>query len=91
METAILHKLGISLTGMLTLIAVSAEADTFGNGANAFTIDFVNIGNPGNQVIGGHLSATDTTPRGSVTCPIITAWRLPRFHRFGSTRQRTSE
>ncbi len=34
--------------GGLALIATSVQADTFGSGANAFTIDFVTIGNPGN-------------------------------------------
>jgi hypothetical protein len=41
------HIFGITLTGVLALI-LPARADTFGSGANAFTIDFVDIGNPGN-------------------------------------------
>ena len=39
-------------------IRPSAQADTFGSGANTFTIDFVNIGNTGN--------AADTTGYGAV-------------------------
>jgi hypothetical protein len=46
----------------ILLLSVSARGDTFGSGANAFNIDFVTIGNPGN--------AADTTgdpnPAGSV-------------------------
>ena len=41
-------KLGTTLAGVLALIVTSAHADTFGSGGNAFTIDFVNIGNLGN-------------------------------------------
>src|SRR6185503_11921220 len=41
-------RLGIMLIGVLALIGMPAKADTFGTGANAFTIDFVSIGNPGN-------------------------------------------
>lgn len=48
MRNAPCKKLGITLTGVLALIGVSAKADTFGSGANAFTIDFVDIGNAGN-------------------------------------------
>jgi formylglycine-generating enzyme len=33
---------------ILTLCAADAYADRFGTGANSFTIDFVDIGNPGN-------------------------------------------
>ena len=41
-------KLGITLAGVLALTVVCANADTFGSGANAFTIDFADIGNAGN-------------------------------------------
>ncbi len=41
-------------TGLLALTAATVHADTFGSGGNAFTIDFVTIGNPGN--------ANDPTP-----------------------------
>ena len=44
------HKLRIALAGVLALTVASACADTFGSGVNAFTIDFVTIGNPGNPV-----------------------------------------
>jgi len=39
-------------------ITPSAQADTFGSGANTFTIDFVTVGNPGNE--------NDTTGFGGV-------------------------
>lgn len=55
-------KLGITLAGVLALTITSARADLFGSGGNAFTIDFVTIGNAGN--------VADTTgspnPAGSV-------------------------
>ncbi len=41
-------KLGLTLAGVLALVVTSARADSFGSGGNAFTIDFVNIGNAGN-------------------------------------------
>jgi len=36
--------------GLLALTAATVHADTFGSGGNAFTIDFVTIGNAGNAV-----------------------------------------
>jgi|GEM_PF-6053598 len=36
--------------GVLALLTVNVHADTFGSGGNAFTIDFVPIGNAGNPV-----------------------------------------
>ena len=41
-------KLGCMLVGVMAFSALVAKADTFGSGANVFTIGFVNIGNPGN-------------------------------------------
>ena len=41
-------KFGTVLAGVLALIEVSAKADIFGSGGNAFTIDFVNVVNAGN-------------------------------------------
>lgn len=42
-------KLKIGTTIMATVfMAVGAQADSFGSGANAFSLDFVNIGNAGN-------------------------------------------
>jgi hypothetical protein len=43
-----LGKLGMMLGGGLVLSGVIAEADTFGTGANGFTLDFVAVGNAGN-------------------------------------------
>ena len=42
------RNLGITLAGVLALTIPAAYADSFGSGGNAFTIDFVAIGNPGN-------------------------------------------
>ena len=47
MKTTASRQLGIALAGALALI-LPARADTFGSGANTFTIDFVEIGHPGN-------------------------------------------
>ena len=47
-----LHKLGITLAGVLALIVSPANAttivETFGTGGNAFTVPFLPIGNAGN-------------------------------------------
>lgn len=44
-----LRTLSVPLCGVLSLFPASPVfADTFGTGANEFTIDFVSIGNPGN-------------------------------------------
>ena len=42
--------LGITLAGVLALTVTAARADSFGGEANAFTIDFVSIGDAGNPV-----------------------------------------
>jgi hypothetical protein len=62
----------LSVNGYLPVIAVvcvlaafgtcNARADTFGSGANQFSIDFVTIGNPGNPPD----TAGDPNPAGSV-------------------------
>ena len=48
MKNALFRTLEITILSALGLFRFSAEADTFGIGANGFSIDFVNIGNPGN-------------------------------------------
>ena len=53
-------RLWITLVGIFVFVGAHAKADTFGSGANSFTIDFVNIGNPGN----GNDAAFDNTPPG---------------------------
>ena len=58
-------KLGFTLTGVLAL-SVTSYADVFGSGANAFTIDFVNIGNPGNAKDTGAGGGTSSAPYGGV-------------------------
>jgi len=44
-QTLAIAALGLSL-GIMT--SMHASADSFGNGSNTFTIDFVNVGDPGN-------------------------------------------
>jgi hypothetical protein len=57
----------IQLTLSLAALAVSAQAQsllqTFGNGANQFSMDFVTIGNPGNAAD----TSGDPNPAGSVS------------------------
>ena len=60
-------RLGITLAGVLAFIGVSAKADTFGSGANAFTIDFVNVGNAGNGKDLGAGGGIYSSPLGGVT------------------------
>lgn len=43
-----MNTIAFTLAGVLVLTLLPARADTFGSGANTFTIDFVNIGNAGN-------------------------------------------
>jgi len=54
--------LAIALASLSTICSAQTITETFGTGANAFSMDFVAIGNPGN--------AADTTgspnPAGSV-------------------------
>jgi formylglycine-generating enzyme len=59
------RNLGISLAGVLALLVTSAHADTFGSGGNAFTIDFVTIGDPGNANDSG-TTGLYSTPYGGV-------------------------
>jgi sulfatase modifying factor 1 len=59
--------LGITTVCALALAAgfPSLQADTFGGGANTFTIDFVTIGNPGNPMDTG-TTGLYSSPYGSV-------------------------
>ena len=43
-------KTNAALLAAAFLITPHVHADSFGSGGNAFTIDFVTIGNPGNPV-----------------------------------------
>jgi formylglycine-generating enzyme required for sulfatase activity len=52
------HLVAALLAAVTLSIQPSAQADTFGTSGNEFTVDFVNIGNPGN--------AADTTTYGAV-------------------------
>jgi hypothetical protein len=67
MKTTMTMKLGITLAGVLALTITSAHADTFGSGGNAFTIDFVNIGNAGNANDAGAGGGIYSTPYGGVS------------------------
>lgn len=65
-----LIKLEFTLAGVLALIVLSARADTFGSGADTFTIDFVNIGNPGNGRDLGSGGGSYSAPYDGVTSGI---------------------
>ena len=54
------------LGGVLVLSGVIAEADTFGTGANGFTLDFVPIGNAGNGNDAGAGGGSYSSPYGGV-------------------------
>jgi hypothetical protein len=53
-----MKKLSLVMSATLFIIGCYADSVTFGNGANQFSMDFVNIGNAGN--------AADTTGYGAV-------------------------
>ena len=55
----------ILAAGFLAL-ATAARADTFGSGGNAFTIDFVNVGNAGNANDTGAGGGSYSSPYGGV-------------------------
>ena len=59
-------KIGITMA-TTALMAMGAQADSFGTGANAFSLDFVNIGNAGNTA--------DTTGYGAVA----ESYRMGKF------------
>lgn len=65
MKTKTSHKLG-TLAGVLALAVLPARADNFGSGGNAFTIDFVNIGNAGNADDAGAGGGLYSSPYGGV-------------------------
>jgi len=67
MKTTMTMKLRITLAGVLALTITSAHADTFGSGGNAFTIDFVNIGNAGNANDAGAGGGSYSSPYGGVS------------------------
>jgi hypothetical protein len=56
----------ILAASLLALPATSLQADTFGSGANTFTIDFVTIGNPGNGDDAGAGGGVYDSPYGGV-------------------------
>jgi hypothetical protein len=66
MKTSTTKKLGYTLAGVLALIVTSARADTFGSGANTFTLDFVDIGNAGNADDAGAGGGIYSSPYGGV-------------------------
>ena len=65
----------ITLAGVLALLVLPARADTFGSGTNIFTIDFVDIGNPGNGDDRGAGGGSYSEPYGGV----------PYIYRMGVT------
>jgi hypothetical protein len=56
----------VMLAGVLALVVLPACADTFGSGTNTFTIDFVDIGNPGNGDDRGAGGGKYSAPHGGV-------------------------
>ena len=52
---------------LASIAVTSARADVFGSGGNAFTIDFVNIGNAGNADDAGAGGGSYSTPYGGVS------------------------
>ena len=73
---------GLATTASAGLITT----DTFGSGANAFTIDFVNVGNAGNADDAGAAH----TPRRMAGWATPIGWASRRCRRTGSRRRRTS-
>ena len=61
-----LGKVGMILGGVVILSGAMAEADTFGTGANGFTLDFVPIGNAGNGNDAGAGGGSYSSPYGGV-------------------------
>ena len=53
--------------GVLALLTVSVHADPFGSGGNAFTIDFVTVGNAGNGNDAGAGGGIYSSPYGGVS------------------------
>lgn len=58
--------LGACATALCGLPGPTVHADTFGSGPNAFTIDFVTIGNPGNGDDAGAGGGLYSSPHGGV-------------------------
>ena len=61
-----LGKVRMILGGVLVLSGAMAEADTFGTGANGFTLDFVGVGNAGNGNDAGAGGGSYSSPYGGV-------------------------
>ncbi len=66
MNNATCRKLGATLAGMLAIIDASARADSFGSGANAFALDFAEVGSPGNADDAGAGGGRFSSPFGGV-------------------------
>jgi hypothetical protein len=59
--------LAASAAVLCAFLVASARADSFGSGGNAFTIDFVTIGNPGNADDAGAGGGIYSSPYGGVS------------------------
>ena len=59
--------LRFTLAGVLALALLPARADTFGSGANIFTIGFMNVGHAGNADDAGAGGGIDSAPFGGVS------------------------
>ena len=62
-------KHGCAFSGFLLLSTLAVSADTFGVGPNGFTMDFVNITNPGNLDDSGAGGGSLFSPYGGVSYP----------------------
>lgn len=58
--------LGLALGIMASASAQSTTTDTFGSGANTFSLDFVTVGNPGNANDAGAGGGSHSSPYGGV-------------------------
>ncbi len=56
----------IAMLSLLVGCAITARSDTFGSGANTFTIEFVNVGNAGNAGDAGAGGGIYSSPYGGV-------------------------
>jgi formylglycine-generating enzyme len=61
----------VALTSLSTICTAQTLTETFGSGANAFTVDFVTIGNPGN--------AADTTGKPNPVGTVPYAFNLGKY------------
>jgi formylglycine-generating enzyme len=67
MKTPAMKIAAVCALALASIAVTSARADSFGSGGDAFTLDFVNIGNPGNADDAGAGGGSYSTPYGGVS------------------------